>query len=55
MNTDGEIDTQEEATGEYRWTYVSAGGAMRLGPRLYKTKKGALAAGERWLEQQQKR
>ena len=47
--TDGTMDVEKSAQG-YRWVYVAPGGAMHMGGQLFKTKKAALEAGNKWKQ-----
>lgn len=51
MVPDGDLDV-EEVAGQYRWVYVTVGGATHLGPLLHKTKAQAKSAGRKWLTEQ---
>ena len=51
----GDFDVEVSVAGEYRWSYVTPGGAMYMGPRMHKTKAAALAAGKKWLKERLER
>lgn len=45
----GEVDVMKTKDGEFRFRYITPGGAEYVGPKLYKTERGAKSAGEKWL------
>lgn len=49
---DGVLDVEKSELG-YRWTFITTGGAMYMGPLWHKTRKAAVAAGEHWQRSQQ--
>jgi hypothetical protein len=52
MTPGGELDVEKTASGKYRWTYATPGGAMYYGPKLYTRKTDARRAGQQWLTEQ---
>lgn len=53
MVPDGDLETEQVSTGQWRFTYTTPGGALYLGPVLYKSKAAARRAGNKWLAENQ--
>lgn len=49
---DGVLDVEKSEHG-FRWTFITTGGAMFLGPVWHKTRKAAVSDGEKWQRSQQ--